>query len=75
MLSSNALRSAHGVVELLERDVESGQRAFLDGAVLEAVQRIAQDTVSLGLHLVEFFGGIAAARGATHRPAAVRAAS
>src|ERR1051325_7219007 len=35
------------VVELLERDVEGGQRAFLDGAVLEAAQRIAQDVVGL----------------------------
>src|SRR6266567_7299066 len=41
------LAVGHGVVELLECDIESGQRAFLDGALLEAVQRIAQDTVSL----------------------------
>src|SRR6266436_1898718 len=37
------LAVGHGVVELLERDIESGQRPFLDGAVLEALQRLAKD--------------------------------
>ena len=33
-----------------------------DGAVLEGTQRIAQYIVRLGLHLIEFFGGVALAR-------------
>ena len=53
-------------MELLECDIESGQRPFFDGAVLEALQRLAKDIVRLGLHLVELFGGIAEARGAKH---------
>ena len=34
--------------------------------MLETLQRIAQDIVRLRLHLVELFGGIAAARGCDH---------
>jgi len=40
------------VVELLERDIEGGQCPFLDRAMLETVQRVAQDVVGLGLHLL-----------------------
>src|SRR6266481_7934563 len=43
------------VMELLERDIEGGERAFLDRATVETEQRIAQDIVRLGLHLVELF--------------------
>src|SRR6266481_8909732 len=56
----------HRIVELLERDIEGGQRPFLDRAVLEAVQGVAQDLVRLGLHPVELLGGIAAARRRNH---------
>ncbi len=65
--SLQVLRHAHQqrlavgdrIVELVEHDVEGGQRAFLDRAVLEALQRIAQDFVGLGLHLVELFRRLA----------------
>src|SRR6266478_6316557 len=65
------LAVGYGIVELLERDIECGQCPFLNGAVLEALQRLAKNIVRLGLHLVEFFGGIALARPRKHAQQAV----
>ena len=68
------LAVGYRVVELLDRDVERGQRAFLDSAVLETLQRVAQDGVGFRLHLVEFVDRIGVARGREHveQPVALR---
>src|SRR6516162_2386276 len=42
----------HRMMKLIERDIEGGQRAFLNRAVLEAMQGVAQNLVSLALHLL-----------------------
>src|SRR5258705_10801155 len=65
------LAVGHCIVELLERNIERGQGPFLDGPVLEAMQRLAKNTVCLRLHLVEFFGGIALPRPRKHVQQAV----
>ena len=39
-------------MKLVERDVEGGQAALLDRAVLETGKRVAQDLVGFGLHLI-----------------------
>ena len=60
------LAVGHRIVELLDCDVECGQCAFLDRAVLEALQRVAQNGIRFRLHLVELFHRIAMARGGEH---------
>src|SRR2546430_15998945 len=45
------LAGRHCVVELLERDIERGQGPLLNCAVLEAMQRLAEDIVRLRLHM------------------------
>src|ERR1700688_1034398 len=54
------------VVELLERDVEGGQGAVLDGAMIEAEPAGAQGWFRPVLHPVEFFDRIATPRRRDH---------
>src|SRR3569623_1305931 len=53
-------------IKQFQRDAEGRQRAFLDGAVLETMQRFPHDGVGLGLHGVEFLQRLAVARGGQH---------
>src|SRR3954451_15385313 len=53
-------------MELVERNVEGGKRTFLDRAVVVAAQRVAQDLVGLGLHLIEILGRLALSCGGDH---------
>src|SRR5579863_2880284 len=53
-------------MELLQNDIEGRQGRCFDGAVLETIQRIAQDFVGFRLQPVEVCDGIAPARGRDH---------
>ena len=74
MLIRSDLRSTTALWNCSSAMLKAVSAALLDRTVLEAMQRVAQDRVGLGLHLVQFVGGIAVPREREHvqQPLALR---